>query len=107
FGGGEPNRYWPEVASDQRDGCVRNTGSRKADQFVCIPIGIREGGLEVQARQALQFSAFDPLTGSELKSATLAAGEKLRLPAGPEALILIGRLLDAEKKQGVDASVKD
>lgn len=92
FAGGTPNRYWPEVAS-ARDGCVRNTGSRKADRFVCVPIGIRPGGLELQARQALDFVAYDPLTGKTEKSATVQPGEKLTLPPGPGALLILGRVL--------------
>jgi len=99
FAAGEANRYWPEVNSG-RDGCVRNTGSRKGDQFVCVPIGIREDGLELQARQALSFTAYDPLTGNELKSATMHSGEKLKLPPGPGALLILGHILplDADKQ---------
>jgi hypothetical protein len=99
FAGGTPNRYWPEVKAAQ-DGCVRNTGSRKADRFVCVPIGIRPGGLELQARQHLEFTAHDPLTGKAVKSATLRSGEKLTLPPGPGALLLLGRILpeDASRK---------
>jgi hypothetical protein len=90
FAGGRPDRYWPEVES-ARDGCVRNVGSRKGDRFVCVPIGIRPGGLEVQARRALEFTAHDPLTGKSLKSATMQAGERLTLPPGPGALLILGR----------------
>jgi hypothetical protein len=91
FAGGQPNKYWPEVAS-ARDGCVRNTGSRKDNEFVCIPIGIRRGGLQVEAREHLQFDAYDPLTGEVLKSAAMKSGERLTLPAGPGALLIIGRI---------------
>lgn len=89
---GEANRYWPEVKAG-RDGCVRNTGSRKAGDFICVPIGIREEGLEVQARQALRFKAYDPLSGNELKSAAMRRGERLRLPSGPGALLIVGQVL--------------
>jgi hypothetical protein len=98
FADGEPNRYSPEVES-ARDGCVRNIGSRKGDQFVCVPIGIRPGGLEIEARQPLQFSAHDPLNGTALTSATMREGEKLKLPSGPGALVILGNILptDGEK----------
>lgn len=43
FAGGQADRYWPEV-ENARDGCVRDTGSRKGDRFVCVPIGIQPGG---------------------------------------------------------------
>jgi hypothetical protein len=92
FADGQPNRYWPEVES-ARDGCVRNTGSRKNDRFVCVPIGIRSDGLQLEAREALEFTAYDPLTGKALKTATMRAGERLTLPSGPGALLIIGRIL--------------
>jgi hypothetical protein len=101
FARGEANRYWPEINA-ARDGCVRNTGSRKGQEFVCVPIGIREEGLELQARHALRFGAYDPLTGRELKSVTMRKGEKLRLPAGPGALLLRGRLLDEDQRVNGD-----
>ena len=92
FAGGEPNRYWPEVES-ARDGCVRNIGGRQGDRFVCVPIGIREGGLQLEAREPLQFTAYDPLTGAEVNKATMRPGERLTLPAGPGALVILGRML--------------
>jgi len=80
------------------DGCVRNIGSRKGDRFICVPIGIRPGGLSLQARRDLQFVAHDPLTGEALKSATMQAGERLTLPAGPGALLILGRILTPDAK---------
>ena len=90
YAGGRENRYWPEVAS-ARDGCVRNTGSRNGDRFVCLPIGIRPGGLELAARQAVELTAHDPLTGEVVKQVSLKRGDRLTLPAGPGALLIIGR----------------
>lgn len=75
------------------DGCVRMTGSRKADRFVCVPIGIRAGGFELQARHGLQFTSHDPLSGHEVQSVTLRSGEKVMLSPGPGALIILGRAL--------------
>lgn len=92
FAGGEADRYWSEVAA-ARDGCLRNIGSRKDDRFVCIPIGIRGDGLQVEARQGLEFTAHDPVTGKTLKSAAMRAGERLRLPAAGGALIIVGRVV--------------
>jgi hypothetical protein len=91
FAGGMPNQYWPEVEAAQ-DGCVRNTGSRKDNQFICVPIGIRSGGLPIQARRRLEFTAYDPLTGAAVHTAKLQSGERLTLPAGPGALLVMGRI---------------
>jgi len=102
FAGGMPDRYWPEIAS-ARDGCVRNIGGRKGDRFVCVPIGIRPGGLTLQARKHLRFTAHDPLTGEATKTATLVTGEQITLDPGPGGLILSGRILpmDAERTTGI------
>jgi hypothetical protein len=91
FAGGQPNRYAPEVA-ESKDGCVRNMGSRKEDRFVCVPIGIREGGLQIEAREDVEFDAIDPLTAKTVRSAKMKAGERMVLPAGAGALILKGRV---------------
>jgi hypothetical protein len=89
FAGGPPTRSWPEV-KPARDGCVRNTGARRGGQFVSVPIGIREGGLELEARQDLRFRAYDPLSGKVVRAVKMRTGERLTLPAGPGALILVG-----------------
>jgi hypothetical protein len=91
FADGQPNRYWQEALAS-RDGCLRNIGSRKGDGFVCVPIGIREGGLQLQAREDLQIEAFDPLTGKIIKSARMKSGEGIALPASGGGLILKGRV---------------
>jgi hypothetical protein len=98
FAGGMPDRYWPEVDA-ARDGCVRNIGSRKDDRFVCLPIGILPDGLNVAARERLSFTAYDPLTGEALESATLQPGEQKRLEAGPGALLILGRMLPVESDE--------
>jgi hypothetical protein len=74
------------------DGCVRMAQSRKRDRFVCVPIGIRPGGLEVEAKAALQFNAYDPLTGQMAGAWTLRARQHCRLPAGQGGWILVGRV---------------
>ncbi len=97
FAGGQPNRYWPEVPAS-RDGCVRNVGSRKGDSFVCVPIGIRAGGLQLEAREDLEFKALDPLTGKNLRTAKMKTGERIILPAGAGGLIIKGRTSSAPMK---------
>ena len=92
FAGGQRDKYWPEVKG-AKDGCVRNVVSRKEDRFVCVPIGIRPGGLTVEARQAVEFSAHDPLTGEVVKQSTLRRGERVVLPDAPGALLITGRVL--------------
>jgi hypothetical protein len=92
FAGGEANRYWPELESAPPDGCVRNIGSRKGDEFVCVPIGIRPGGLQIEARQALKLIAYDPLTGEMRLAAKMRLGSGVTLPAGPGALIIVGQV---------------
>ena len=88
---GEPNRFWPETGS--RNGCVRMPGARKGERFVCLPIGIRPQGVELQARRDLECEVYDPLTGIKLSSARLKQGEKLKLPPERGALLLMGRII--------------
>jgi hypothetical protein len=92
FAAGYPDRYAPEVA-DSQDGCIRNTGSRKGDRFVCVPIGIRPEGLELQARQKMRFRVFNPVTGKAVRSVALKPGERVRLPQGPGAYLLVGSIV--------------
>lgn len=92
YAGVKPNAYWPEV-SPGTDGCVRNTGSRKGNRFLCIPIGIRPGGLVIEAREPVRFRVCDPLTGKTLQSLTMQANERRTLPQGPGALLLVGQTL--------------
>jgi hypothetical protein len=92
FCGERPNRYWSEV-DDARDGCLRNTGSRKGDQFVCVPIGIRADGLTLQAREKVEFTVYDPLSGDTMKSVPMRSGERIKLTSGPGALLIIGRVV--------------
>jgi hypothetical protein len=98
FAGGTPDRYWPEVEA-ARDGCVRNIGSRKEDRFVCLPIGILREGLNLAAREHMRFTAYDPLTGEALESATLRSGEQKRLKPGPGALLILGQILPEESNE--------
>jgi hypothetical protein len=97
FAGGVPNRYWPELEGSE-DGCVRNVGSRKGDRFVCVPIGIRPGGLQVEARRSLEFSAHHPISGEVLRKAAMRKGERLTLPQGPGGLIIVGRIVGTKEK---------
>jgi len=89
FCNGQPDKYWPE-ASQPTNGCVRNIGARKGDNFVCLPMGIHRGGLNLKARETVQFEAFDPLTGAVVSNLTLKARETFTLPQGPAAYILKG-----------------
>lgn len=89
FAGGQPGKYWPDVPS-AGDGCVLNIGARKGARFVCVPIGIRAGGLEVEAREPVHLTARDPLTAKILKAARLEKGQRTRLPAGGGGLVVEG-----------------
>lgn len=85
----EPNHYWPDVTAPTH-GCVRNIGSSKGDQFVCLPMGILAGGVTLEARRDVSLEVFNPLTGAVVTNATLNAGNRFTLPQGPGAYILKG-----------------
>jgi hypothetical protein len=97
-----PNRYWSEV-NHPTDGCVRNTGSVKGAEFVCLSMGILGGGLTLQARRPVQFHVINPLTGAPVSNQTLAVGDRCTIPQGPGAYICRGRFLNAAPPSRTDA----
>jgi hypothetical protein len=86
---GKPNHYWPD-AHQPTDGCVRNIGSTKGGEFMCLPIGILDGGVTLEARRAARFQVFNPLTGGVITNLTLEAGRRFTLPQGPSAYVIKG-----------------
>jgi hypothetical protein len=88
---GQPNRFWPEV-NHATNGCVRNIGSTRGDQFVTLPMGIQSGGVTLEARRAVEFEVLNPLTGAVVTNLVLPAGKAFTLPQGPGAYILKGNL---------------
>jgi hypothetical protein len=96
--GGHIDQYWPEVKTAS-DGCLMNAGSRKGNRFVCVPIGIKPAGLQIEARTGVRFTVYHPMSGEVLKSASLKAGERIRLPMGPGALIIKGEI-NGEAREG-------
>lgn len=95
FAGGKADRYWSKESV--RDGCLRNIGSRQKNRFICVPIGIRAEGLQVEARQDMKFTAHHPVTGKTLKSAALQKGDRLTLPSAGGALIIVGQVEAVQK----------
>jgi hypothetical protein len=98
FAGGRANCYWPDVA-DAADGCVRNYGSRRRGRFVCLPVGIRPGGLQLEAREAVEYAVHDPVTGECVQSGRLAIGGRLQLPPGRGGWIVLGSTADGTNQK--------
>ncbi|MBW3622196.1 MAG: hypothetical protein KY468_02165 [Armatimonadetes bacterium] len=92
YAGGQPNRYWTDVR-EAKDGCIRNIGTRKGSRFVHVPIGIQPEGLLLEARHAIRFQVYHPLTGKVILNAKKSAGERFTLPPGPGAYLIKGTLL--------------
>ncbi|MBI4606341.1 MAG: hypothetical protein HY721_30620 [Planctomycetes bacterium] len=93
FADDQPGKHWPELASP-RSGVVRNTGKIKGSEFVCFPIGILAGGVELEARRPMSFEVFDPLTGRSVLRRTLGVGQRFTLAQGPQAYIVKGVFTD-------------
>jgi len=91
FCNGQPNQFWPDIAGPT-NGCHRNIGSAKGEQFVSLPMGILAGGVTLQARRPMQFQVFNPLTGAIVSNLVLNAENRFTLPQGPGAYILKGTL---------------
>ena len=82
------------AANSPSNASLMSAGSRKGNHFVCIPIGLKSGDLQIEARYPVSFNVHHPLSGEELKSATLKAGERLKLQGAPGALIIRGQVLN-------------
>ena len=76
----QANKYWTDIPS-ATDGCHRNIGAKKGSQFVCLPMGIRAGGVKLEAKQNLLFTVYDMLTGNVVPNTptSLNAGESFTL----------------------------
>ena len=87
---GVANTYWTDNTAGT-DGCHRNIGGIKSNQFVCYPQGIRSGGLTLRARRPLVFTVYNPMTGAVvLGPLSKLADESVTLTAGPGAYIIKG-----------------
>jgi hypothetical protein len=85
------NAFWPNVTG-ATNGCVRNIGSIKDADFVCLPMGILAGGVTLEARRAVRFEALNPLTGVVVTNLTLHAGKRFTLPQGPGTYFIKGQI---------------
>ena len=97
FCNGQPNQYWPG-ASGPTNGCVRNIGSSKGDEFVCLPMGILADGVTLQARRAARFVVINPLTGATVLNLALDAGKAFTLPREPGAYLIKGKFQAANSQ---------
>ena len=93
FCNGNPNRYWPEV-SNPTNGCLRNVGSTKGNEFICLPIGILSGGVVLEPRRSVRFEVRKLSAAEVVTNLALGAGETWTLPQGPGAYLIRGRLAD-------------
>jgi hypothetical protein len=89
FCNAQPNTYWPDV-SEPTNGCVRNIGGRQGNEFVCLPMGILDGGLTLESRQSARIRIYNPLTGALVSERVLASGERFTLPRDAGAYIIKG-----------------
>ena len=87
---GVANTYWTSNPGAST-GCHRNIGARKDDEFLCYPQGILGGGVTLQAREQLNFTVYNPMTGAVVMGPiTKNPGESLTLSQGPGAYIIKG-----------------
>jgi hypothetical protein len=94
FADGQASKWWTEVPG-ATSGVVRHTGKRKSNEFITLPIGILDGGVELEARRPMTFKVYNPLTGQVAYSLAKKAGERFILQQGPKAYIIRGVWLDS------------
>jgi len=93
YANGLPNRWWTEVAS-ATTGVLRHPGKIKGADFVTLPLAIRSGGVELEARRQMTFQVYNPLTGALVTSLSKNPGERFTLPPGPQTYIIKGTFTD-------------
>jgi MYXO-CTERM domain-containing protein len=69
-------------------GALYLPGSTRGDEYVAVPYGIGPGGVTLQARRALAYRVYDPLTGALVAEGSLAAGAQGTLAQGPGAYLI-------------------
>lgn len=89
---GQANKYWTDFGTTALpNGCHRNVGAKKGNQFVCYPEGILSGGVTLQARRWCSFTVYSPLTGAVVLGPVVKnAGDSFTLAQGPGAYIIVG-----------------
>ena len=78
-----------QAATPEREP-VDVAAARRGDEFVVVPFGIRDR-LSLQVAAASRVEVIHPATGERLLQQRLARGGKMELPAGVDALVIIGR----------------
>ncbi len=89
-----PDRCWPDLPGAKR-GCVRACGATKGSDFIAFPMGILDGGVELEPRRPMAFQVLDPLSGTVVHDMTRKAGERFVLAKGPGAYVIKGRYIEA------------
>ena len=84
------DNMWPDLDRPQA-GVVRAYGAVSGAEFVVAPIGVLDH-VTVEARAAMRFEVFEPISGARLAEHQLAAGERVELSGG-DALLIRGRHL--------------
>lgn len=72
-------------------GAIRNLSCWKDDRFYCLPVGIRPGGVELEARHPMDFEVIDLLTGEVISRHSLPSGQRIVLRPSREAVLVRGR----------------
>lgn len=93
------NYYWPEhplhsdfiwmdadqvQGNDDAHGVVRDFAAYTDGEFVSMPFGIRKYVI-LTARQPMEITVYDPMTGDVVREARLAGGATIRLEGHPDA----------------------
>lgn len=65
--------------------------AHRGGQFVVVAFAIRDP-LVLQASVSLQLEVLQPVTGARTLQHTMARGDRVRLPSGLEAVVIIGRV---------------
>lgn len=67
-------------------------GATRDKEFVLIPMGVREAGIELTAQVSVEMRIYNPFTGELVLRGKYEPGDHLALPQGPQLYVVRGRL---------------
>ena len=72
-------------------GCIYCPGAAQDKEFVLIPMGVREAGVELTAHVSVEMRVYNPFTGELVLCGKYEPRRCLSIPQGPEVYIIWGK----------------
>ncbi len=91
----ERNCLGAALRAPSEAGCIYCPGATQDKEFVLIPMGVREAGIELTAHVSVEMRVYNPFTGELVLRGKYEPGERLILPQGSGVYIIWGKLRES------------